>query len=123
MTAHLSGNKRDEMFVKPNNKWFIAVHFQCYGGEDMAKGRRGEVHGKRLPDETYELIAFVEGVPVTDAFLRKPGTPLIRDRSLYLNLSEILLAEEDSEHLMIYPVSNIDGFIDAVGMRRLKNDG
>lgn len=82
--------------------------------------RSGKLHGKRLPDGTYELIAFVDGLQVTHPFIHRPGENLFRTRARYSNWAELLSAQEGADDTLIYSVSDIDGFIDVTGMKRLE---
>ena len=82
--------------------------------------RSGTVHGRRLPDGTYELIAFVDGLQVTHPFIHRAGENLFQARALYSSWAELLSAQEGTDGVLIYSVGDIDGFIDAVGMKRLE---
>ncbi|SDE96840.1 hypothetical protein SAMN05444167_0968 [Terriglobus roseus] len=85
----------------------------------MSEGRNGEVHGKRLPDVTYELSAFSDGHQVAHPFIHRDGSPLIRERALYATSSELLSAYETPDGTLVCSMTDIDRFIDAVGMRRI----
>lgn len=82
--------------------------------------RSGTVHGRRLPDDTYELIAFVDGLQITHPFIHRAGQDLFRERALCSSWDELLSAQEGTDGTLIYSMGDIDGFIDAVGMKRLK---
>lgn len=89
----------------------------------MVEGRRGKVHGKRLPDGTYELLAFVDGVHVTHAFLHEDGARLIKARDFRSLCQELLLfAQETTDGTLICSISDVDRFIDTIGMTRLDVD-
>jgi hypothetical protein len=88
----------------------------------VSQGQNGEVHGKRLPDGSYELRMFVGGCPVTHAFIHIQGTSLFKDRSLFANWIELLFVEERPDETLVYPVADIEGFIDAVGMKRIDSN-
>lgn len=88
----------------------------------MSEERKGEVHGKRLPDGSYELRVFVDGRPVAHPFIHQDGSPLIRERARYSSWNELLSAYETPDGILICSISDIFGFIDAVGMRRIDNN-
>lgn len=78
----------------------------------------GKVLGRRLPDGDYELIAFVDGQQVTHPFLHKAGAPMFKG-SIFSGWEGLLSAEALSEDTLIYPIADLDQFIDAIGMKRL----
>lgn len=85
----------------------------------MGESRISKVHGKRLPNGTYELRVFVDGQQVVYPFIHEDGSPLLKERALYSDWDELLSAHETSDGTLICPMSDIDRFIDAVGMKRV----
>jgi hypothetical protein len=83
----------------------------------VSEKRNGEVHGKRLPDGSYELRVFVDGREVAQPIIHKDGSPLIRERALYSSWHELLSAYETPDGTLVCSMSDICGFIGAVGMR------
>lgn len=89
----------------------------------MSEERNGEIYGKRLPDGSYELTAYADGTQITKAFIHKQGIALFETPALYFDWAELLSARAVSDDTLIYPVGDIDRFIEAVGMESLDPKG